>query len=47
MVYRFADGDAEGPPGPAADLVRLNPDVIVIAGQQEIRAPGWIPRFSA
>jgi hypothetical protein len=45
MVYRFVDADTERLHGLAADLVRLNPDVILIAGQREIRAEGWARAF--
>ena len=47
MVYRFVDADTERLHGLDADLVRLNPDVIPIDGQQQIRAAVSIPRFSA
>ena len=45
MVYRFVDADTERLLGLAADLVRLNPDVILIAGQRESRAEGWARAF--
>jgi hypothetical protein len=45
MVYRFVDADTERLHGLAADLVRVNPDVSLIAGQREIRAEGWARAF--
>jgi hypothetical protein len=45
MVYRFVDADTERLHGLAADLGRLNPDVIPIAGYREIRAEGWARIF--
>jgi hypothetical protein len=45
MVHRFMDADTERLHRLAAALVRLNPDVILIAGQREIRAEGWARAF--
>ena len=40
FVHRSADGKPDAIPGLAAELVRLNVDVIVTAGTSTVRAAG-------